>query len=142
MEFILGGWCMNDEATTHYSSIIDQHTLGFDTLSSIIGECARPRVAWQIDPFGHSKEMASLFAQVGYFFHIIYSFLLPKNTLKSVQFLIHSRVHLLLCFSYNLLRIVYFIILMCYAAIFSINENYAIVDSQINFKIQKIEMLL
>ncbi|CAE1282832.1 MAN2B1 [Acanthosepion pharaonis] len=66
LEFILGGWCMNDEATTHYSAIIDQHTLGFDVLSSIFGDCARPRVAWQIDPFGHSKEMASLFAQMGF----------------------------------------------------------------------------
>lgn len=65
LEFILGGWCMNDEASTHYSAIIDQHTLGFQFLKRNFGECGRPRVAWQIDPFGHSREQASLFAQVG-----------------------------------------------------------------------------
>lgn len=27
-EFINGGWCMNDEAATHYNAIIDQMTLG------------------------------------------------------------------------------------------------------------------
>jgi hypothetical protein len=27
-EFVNAGWCMNDEATTHYNAIIDQMTLG------------------------------------------------------------------------------------------------------------------
>lgn len=64
LEFILGGWCMNDEAATHYSAIIDQHKLGFEYLRLNFGDCGRPRIAWQIDPFGHSREHASLFAQV------------------------------------------------------------------------------
>ena len=55
---------MNDEASTHYNAIIDQHELGFEFLRHNFGECGRPRVAWQIDPFGHSREQASLFAQV------------------------------------------------------------------------------
>ncbi|OWF45655.1 lysosomal alpha-mannosidase-like [Mizuhopecten yessoensis] len=66
LEFILGGWCMNDEASTHYNAIIDQHTLGFEFLRHNFGDCGRPRVAWQIDPFGHSREQASLFAQMGF----------------------------------------------------------------------------
>jgi len=66
LEFTLGGWCMNDEASTHYNSIIDQHTLGFRFLNFSFGECGRPRIVWQIDPFGHSREQASLFAQFGF----------------------------------------------------------------------------
>ena len=55
---------MNDEASTHYSAIIDQHTVGFDFLKSTFGECGIPKIGWQVDPFGHSREQASLFAQV------------------------------------------------------------------------------
>jgi lysosomal alpha-mannosidase len=55
---------MNDEASTHYNSIIDQHTLGAQFLREQFGDCARPKIGWQIDPFGHSREQASLFAQV------------------------------------------------------------------------------
>lgn len=66
LEFINGGWCMNDEATTTYQSIIDQMTIGLKFLEENFGQCARPRVGWQIDPFGHSNEQASLFAQFGF----------------------------------------------------------------------------
>jgi hypothetical protein len=59
---------MNDEASTHYNSIIDQHALGAEFLRDQFGECGRPKIGWQIDPFGHSREQASIFAQVNSFF--------------------------------------------------------------------------
>jgi len=64
LEFINGGWCMNDEATTYYESIIDQMTLGHRLLREEFG--ITPKVAWHIDPFGHSANQASLFSRMGF----------------------------------------------------------------------------
>ncbi|XP_059486976.1 lysosomal alpha-mannosidase-like [Neocloeon triangulifer] len=66
LELTGGAWSMNDEAVTHYQSTIDQFTWGFRRLSDIFGDCGRPHVGWQIDPFGHSRETASLMAQMGF----------------------------------------------------------------------------
>lgn len=66
LEFIGGGWSMNDEAATHYHSIIDQMAWGLRKLNDTFGACGRPKIGWQIDPFGHSKEMANIFAQLGF----------------------------------------------------------------------------
>jgi len=68
LEFTNGGWSMNDEAATHYAAIVDQMTLGFKFLTDTFGpgNCSHPKVAWHIDPFGHSKEQANLFEQMGF----------------------------------------------------------------------------
>ncbi|OBS58943.1 hypothetical protein A6R68_09932, partial [Neotoma lepida] len=57
---------MNDEGATHYGAILDQMTLGLRFLQDTFGSNGRPRVAWHINPFGHSREQASLFAQMGF----------------------------------------------------------------------------
>ncbi|CAF4081263.1 unnamed protein product [Adineta steineri] len=89
LEFISGGWCMNDEGTTHYNSIIDQHSLGLEFLNDQFGECGRPKIGWQIDPFGHSREQASLLAQMGFdglfFGRADYQDLQKRNTTKSME---------------------------------------------------------
>ena len=66
LEFINGGWCMNDEAATHYAAIIDQMTLGLTFINNEFGEKVRPRIGWHIDPFGHSSTMSSLLAMMGF----------------------------------------------------------------------------
>lgn len=66
LEMAGGGWVQNDEATTHYSAIVDQMSMGLRWLNDTFGECGRPRVAWQIDPYGHSRENTALFAQMGF----------------------------------------------------------------------------
>ncbi|CAG9856048.1 unnamed protein product [Phyllotreta striolata] len=66
IEMANGAWSMNDEACVNYQSTIDQFTWGLRTLSETVGDCGRPRIGWQIDPFGHSREQASLLGQLGY----------------------------------------------------------------------------
>jgi len=56
--FANGGWCMHDEAATHYMGMIDQTTLGHQFLLKELGVV--PKVGWQIDPFGHSATQGGL----------------------------------------------------------------------------------
>jgi hypothetical protein len=64
LEFINGGWCMNDEAGTHYYDIIDQMTLGHQFLKETFG--VTPTIGWHIDPFGHSATHAEVFAKMNF----------------------------------------------------------------------------
>ena len=43
-----------------------QMSLGFKKLKDTFGQCGIPRVGWQIDPFGHSREQADIFASLGF----------------------------------------------------------------------------
>ncbi|KAJ1689196.1 hypothetical protein LUZ63_013351 [Rhynchospora breviuscula] len=65
LEFINGGWCMHDEAATHYIDMIDQTTLGHRLIKKQFGKI--PRAGWQIDPFGHSAVQGYLLgAELGF----------------------------------------------------------------------------
>ncbi|KAH7975828.1 hypothetical protein HPB52_005634 [Rhipicephalus sanguineus] len=66
LQFVGGGWTQNDEAVTHYTAIVDQMTMGLRFLNYTFGECGNVKVAWQIDPFGHSKAFAALVSEMGY----------------------------------------------------------------------------
>ncbi|XP_012160548.1 lysosomal alpha-mannosidase isoform X1 [Ceratitis capitata] len=98
LEFIGGAWSMNDEATAHYQSIVDQFTWGLRRLNDTFGECARPRVGWQIDPFGHSREMASMFAQMGFdglfFGRLDYQDKMERLTTKSAEMIWRASANL------------------------------------------------
>ena len=59
LQLISAGWCMHDEATATYNDMIDQMTLGHRLASATFGPAATARVAWQIDPFGHSSAQGS-----------------------------------------------------------------------------------
>ena len=64
--FLLGGWCMNDEAVTTYKAMIEQNGLGLKWLRDQFGCQSRPHSAWQIDTFGHTRGQAEVFAKMGY----------------------------------------------------------------------------
>eukprot|EP00002_Diphylleia_rotans_P015223 TRINITY_DN2949_c0_g1_i3.p1 TRINITY_DN2949_c0_g1~~TRINITY_DN2949_c0_g1_i3.p1 ORF type:complete len:804 (+),score=157.64 TRINITY_DN2949_c0_g1_i3:64-2475(+) len=68
-EFILGGMCMHDEATTHYDGIINQLSLGHKFLMDTFGVV--PKVGWHIDPFGASSSLPWLYHDIGFEGHII-----------------------------------------------------------------------
>ena len=57
----------------------------------VFGKCGRPHGAWQIDPFGHSKTQAELFALMGYdsvfFARMDYQEYASRNASKTIEML-------------------------------------------------------
>ena len=64
LELLNAGWSMHDEACTHYEDIINNMMIGHDFVMKEFG--VRPRVGWQVDPYGHSNSNARLFAEMGF----------------------------------------------------------------------------
>ncbi|XP_022132720.1 alpha-mannosidase-like [Momordica charantia] len=93
LEFVNGGWCMHDEATTHYIDMIDQTTLGHSMIKKEFNKV--PRAGWQIDPFGHSAVQAYLLgAEVGFdsvhFWRIDYQDKEKREVDKSLEVVWHG----------------------------------------------------
>lgn len=64
LEFLNGGWVMNDEGCTYYDDIIEQMTLGHRYIKSQFNQTVN--AGWHIDPFGHSAPQARLFSEMGF----------------------------------------------------------------------------
>ena len=61
LQFALGHWTMADEAVTYYADVIENAEQGMRFLEDNFGQCGRPLVGWQVDPFGHSKTFQEFF---------------------------------------------------------------------------------
>lgn len=55
---------MHDEACPIFEDMIDNMMMGHEWILKEFG--VRPRIAWQIDTFGHSNTNARLFAEMGF----------------------------------------------------------------------------
>ncbi|CAH8681277.1 unnamed protein product [Schistosoma rodhaini] len=98
LQFALGGWSMADEATVYYADAIDQLTRGRDVLKQLFGDCGRPLVAWQIDPFGHSRDHSDLFQDAGfdavYFQRMDFREKLIRKRLKQLEVLWDTNIEM------------------------------------------------
>ena len=64
LEFVNGGWVMNDEGSCYFEDIIDQLTFGHKFLKEVFNYTVK--IGWQLDPFGHSSTQANIFASMGF----------------------------------------------------------------------------
>ena len=64
LEILHGGFVSNDEACTNYSDVLRNFEAGHDFVRHEFN--ITPTVSWQLDPFGHSSGLASLFAEIGF----------------------------------------------------------------------------
>ena len=64
VEFVLGGYVVNDEATPLYYNIMDQIRIGHQFLQEEFGII--PKTGWYIDSFGHSAANAHILSKLNY----------------------------------------------------------------------------
>ena len=55
---------MTDEACTSYEDIIENFVIGHEFALKNFG--VKPRIGWQLDPFGHSNTNIRIFAELGF----------------------------------------------------------------------------
>lgn len=63
LEIVTGGWVMNDEANSHWISIVHQLTDGHQWLQKHLNYT--PKSSWSIDPFGMSATQPLLLKESG-----------------------------------------------------------------------------
>jgi alpha-mannosidase len=65
LEIAGGGWVMNDEALTDFEGVARQVEAGHSFLRENLG-VGPIKVAWQLDPFGHSSVTPAIFEKLGF----------------------------------------------------------------------------
>ena len=104
LEFVTGGWVMNDEASVTARAVRAQLKEGRDWLKETFDYV--PKYSWQIDPFGHASGQAVVLKEFGYegmliqrvHYHIKKQ-LAKKNQL---EFMWHGvKTHMMPYFSYD-----------------------------------------
>jgi alpha-mannosidase len=64
LELLNAGWSMHDEACPTYEDMLTNMEKGHQFIEANFSK--KPRIGWQIDPFGHSSANARLFADMGF----------------------------------------------------------------------------
>ena len=63
LEIVHGGMVSTDEACPNYADVLRNFELAHDFVFEEFG--VRPKIGWQLDPFGHSASIATVFAEMG-----------------------------------------------------------------------------
>ena len=98
LQFVNGGWVMNDEAAPLVADMLDQTTLGHVWIADTFGVEALPRAGWQIDPFGHAAAQAEMYALMGmdsswFFCRVHYQDYAHRLQAQALEMLMQPSVH-------------------------------------------------